>query len=59
MAATIPRQAVDFLTDEVNGNSADAQARVLRVLQEIRWTPENVAECRDLVLQALAAVMPT
>lgn len=59
MAATIPRQAVDFLTDEVNGISADAQARVLRVLQEIRWTPENVAECRDLVLQALAAVMPT
>ena len=59
MAATIPRQAVDFLTDEVNGISADAQARVLRVLQEIRWTPENVAECRDIVLQALAAVMPT
>lgn len=59
MAATIPRQAVDFLTDEVNGISADAQARVLRVLQGINWTPENIAECRDLVLQALAAVMPT
>lgn len=59
MAATIPRAAVDFLTEEINGISADAQARVLRVLQSIRWTPENVAECRDLVLQALAAVMPT
>lgn len=59
MAATIPRQAVDFLTDEVNGISADAQARVLRVLQGINWTPENVAQCRDLVIQALAAVMPT
>lgn len=59
MAATIPRQAVDFLTEEINGISADAQARVLRVLQGINWTPENIAECRDLVLQALAAVMPT
>ena len=59
MAVTIPRAAVDFLTEEVNGISADAQARVLRVLQGIRWTPENVAECRDLVIQALATVMPT
>ena len=59
MAVTIPRQAVDFLTDEVNGISADAQARVLRVLQGIQWTPENIAECRDLVIQALAQVMPT
>ena len=59
MAVTIPRAAVDFLTEEINGISADAQARVLRVLQGIRWTPENVAECRELVLQALAAVMPT
>ena len=56
---TIPRAALDFLTEEVNGISADAQARVLRVLQGIRWTPENVAECRDLVIQALATVMPT
>lgn len=59
MAAIIPRAAVDFLTEEINGISADAQARVLRVLQSIRWTPENVAECRGLVIQALAAVMPT
>ena len=59
MPATIPRAAVDFLTEEINGISADAQARVLRVLQGINWTPENIAECRDLVLQALASVMPT
>lgn len=59
MAVTIPRAALDFLTEEINGISADAQARVLKVLQAINWTPENVAECRDLVLQALAAVMPT
>lgn len=57
--ATIPRAAVDFLTEEINGISADAQARVLKVLQGIQWTPENIAECRDLVLQALASVMPT
>ena len=57
--ATIPRAALDFLTEEVNGISADAQARVLEVLRGIQWTPENVAECRDLVLQALSAVMPT
>ena len=59
MAATIPRAAVDFLTEEVNGISADAQARVLEVLQGINWTPENIAQCRDLLIQALAAVMPT
>ena len=59
MAVTIPRAAVDFLTEEINGISADAQARVLKVLQGINWTPDNIAECRDLVLQALATVMPT
>lgn len=59
MAVTIPRAAVDFITEEINGISADAQARVLKVLQGINWTPENVAECRELVLQALSAVMPT
>ena len=59
MAVTIPRAAVDFLTEEINGISADAQARVLEVLRGIQWTPENVAQCRDLVIQALASVMPT
>ena len=59
MAVTIPRAAVDFLTEEINGISADAQARVLKVLQGINWMPETIAECRELVLQALAAIMPT
>lgn len=59
MAVTIPRAAVDFLTEEINGISSDAQARVLEVLQSIQWTPENIAQCRDIVIQALAAVMPT
>lgn len=59
MAATIPRAVLEFVTEEVNGISADAQARVLAVLESITWTPENIAECRDIVLQALASVMPT
>ena len=59
MAVTTPRAAVDFPTEEINGISADAPARVLKGLQGINWTPENIAECRDLVLQALASVMPT
>ena len=57
--ATIPRAALDYVTEQVNGLSADAQAKVLKVLESIEWTPDNIAECRDLVIQALAAVMPT
>lgn len=57
--ATIPRSALDYLTLEVNALSADAQSRVLRVLESISWTPGNVAECRELVVRALAQVMPT
>ena len=56
--ATIPRAALDYVTEQINGLSADAQAKVLKVLESIEWTPDNVAECRDLVIQALAAVMP-
>lgn len=59
MAVTIPRAAVDFLTEEINGISADAQARVLKVLRGIQWTPENIEQCRELVVQALEQVMPT
>ena len=57
--ATIPRAALDYLTREINGISADAQRRVLRVLESIAWTPETIAECRDIVILALAEVMPT
>lgn len=56
--ATIPRSAVDELTRYVNAISADAQARVLRVLDGIAWTPENVARCRELVVEALRLVLP-
>lgn len=57
--AQIPRGVLEYVSDQVNALSADAQARVLRVLESIEWSPGNVAECRDIVLQALAAVMPT
>jgi hypothetical protein len=57
--ATIPRAALDYVTEQVNGLSADAQAKVLKVLESIEWTPDNISECRDLVIQALDAVMPT
>ena len=56
--ATIPRAALDYVTEQVNGLSADAQAKVLKVLESIEWTPDNISECRDLVIQALDAVMP-
>lgn len=56
--ATIPRAAVEYLTKEINTLSADAQAKVLRVLEQISWTPENIAECRDLVLETLRIVLP-
>ena len=56
--ATIPRTALDYLTSQINSISADAQSRVLRVLESIAWTTDNVAECRELVVQALEHVMP-
>ena len=59
MAANIPRAVLDAVSEEVRALSADAQARVLRALESVEWTPESVAECRDTVLRALATVMPT
>lgn len=56
--AEIPRAALDYLTQQINGISADAQEKVLRVLESIAWAPENIAECRDTVLMALSEVMP-
>lgn len=58
MAAEIPRSVLEYVTDEVNALSADAQARVLRVLESIEWTPDNIAAGRDIVIEALASVMP-
>lgn len=57
--ATIPRAALDLVSEQVNALSADARAKVLRVLERISWTPENVARCRDLVIEALESVLPT
>ena len=57
--ATIPRAALDYLTEEVNGLSADAQSKVMQILSGISWTPENIADCRDIVIDCLRIVMPT
>ena len=57
--AAIPRAALDYVTEQVNGLSADAQARVLKVLEQIEWSPGNIAECRDIVIRALESVLPT
>lgn len=57
--ATIPRAALDLVSEQVNALSADAQTRVLRVLESIAWTPDNVSECRELVVEALRTVLPT
>lgn len=59
MAVTIPRAALDLVSDQVNAMSADARAKVLRVLERISWTPENVSQCRELVVEALCDVLPT
>lgn len=54
----IPRSVLDYASGQVNALSADAQARVLKVLESISWTPENISACRDLVLEALRSVLP-
>lgn len=56
--AEIPRAALDYLTEEVNSISADAQAKVMKVLERIEWTPDNVAECREVVVSALKETLP-
>lgn len=56
--ATIPRAALDVVSAQVNALSADAQEKLLRVLSRIEWTPDNIADCRDIVVEAMQAVMP-
>ena len=53
--AQIPRAALDYLTDEINGISADAKAKVLRVLEKLDW--RDVPACRDAVVSAVNAVL--
>lgn len=56
--AAIPRAALDYVSEQINMLSADARARVLRVLESIDWTPANIAECRAIVVDALESVLP-
>lgn len=51
MAATIPRAALDYVTEQVNRLSADAKARVMRVLERVDWS--DISTARALVVQAL------
>lgn len=53
--AQIPRVALDYLTKEINGISADAKAKVLRVLKELDWN--DVPACRDAVVDVVNAVI--
>lgn len=53
--AQIPRAALDYLTEEINGISADAKAKVLRVLKELDWN--DIPACRDAVVSAVNAVL--
>lgn len=53
--AQIPRAALDYLTKEINGISADAKAKVMRVLKELDWN--DVSACRDAVIDVVNAVL--
>lgn len=53
--AQIPRAALDYLTKEINGISADAKAKVMRVLEKLDWN--DVPACRDAVVSAVNAVL--
>ena len=53
--AQIPRAALDYLAKEVNGISADAKAKVMRVLEKLDWN--DVPACRDAVVSAVNAVL--
>jgi len=56
--AVVPRSVLDYVSGQINALSADVQSRVLAVLQSIAWTPDNIAECRDLILAELGLVLP-
>lgn len=53
--AQIPRAALDYLTEELNAISADAKAKVMRVLERLDWN--DVAACRDTVVQVMQTVL--
>lgn len=49
--ATIPREALDYVTREINGVSAQAQRQVMRVLEQIDWS--DITAAREIVVQAV------
>lgn len=49
--ATIPREAIDYVTREINGVSAQAQRQVMRVLEQIDWS--DITAAREIVVQAV------
>lgn len=49
--ATIPRAALDYLTEQINACSADAQAKALKLLEKIDWS--DVAAARQAVVDAI------
>ena len=55
--ATIPREALDYVTREVNGVSAEAQDEVMRVLERIDWS--DVTAAREIVVQAVQMALST
>lgn len=57
--ATIPRAALDYVNRQLAALSADAQSRVLSVLEAVDWGSVGVAEARELIVEALRMVLPT
>lgn len=49
--ATIPRAALDYLTQQINACSADAQAKALKLLEQIDWS--DVVAARQTVVAAI------
>lgn len=49
--AQIPRAALDYLTEQINACSADAQAKALNLLEKIDWS--DVAAARQAVVEAI------
>lgn len=53
--ATIPRAALDYLTKQINACSADAQAKALKLLEQIDWS--DVAAARQIVVEAINIIV--
>lgn len=49
--ATIPREALDYVTREINGVSEQAQQQVMLVLEQIDWS--DITAAREIVVQAV------